>query len=152
MRCDPDQLPRYGHCELRCGTDILDFVDIRYSPEDAVNGNPYNTLCNVKVVSGEFAGLGEWEFDWKDFGRFVKELEQLYAFQRQEVEFQDIGYGSKVKFILHRAGRLTVSGLLYGDARGHSLTFEFQGDQTSLHPFLQQLKQIQKFASEEPQT
>lgn len=142
MRHDPDKLPRYGPCELRYGADLLAFQDICYSPEDAVGGNPYNTVCRVKVVSGEFSGLAEWEFDWEKFLRFAKELEQLYYFQCQEVELQDIGYGSWVRFTLHKTGQLMICGLLYGDAREHTLEFAFRADQTALKPFLQQLKQL----------
>ncbi len=147
-----EKLSRFGHCELHYGTDLLDFGDIWYSPKDAVGGNPYNTLCNVNVVSGEFAGRGEWECDWKAFIRFAEELEQLYCFQRQEVEFQDIGYGSTVRFVLHKIGQLTISGLLRGNAPGNSLTFEFRADQTSLSCFLQQLKQMQKLVDKGPKT
>lgn len=130
-----------GPWELCYGKDRLLFQDICHYPEDAADGNPYNTTCRVRVVSGGFSGTSEWEFDWKEVSRFAMELEQLYHFQRQEVEFQDIGYGSTVKLTMQKTGQLTVSGLLYGEALIQTLTFEFHADQTALSPFLQQLKQ-----------
>ncbi len=129
-------------CELRYGADSLTLEDICYYPEDAVNGNPYNTICQVEVVSGGFAGAGEWEFDWTKFLHFVAEVEELYRFQRPEVELLDICYGSRVKLTMDKTGKLTVSGKLYGDTMGQVLEFQFPADQTALEPFLRQLKQV----------
>lgn len=130
---------RFGPWELRNGENLLAFRDICYSPEDAVDGNPYNTACQLKVISGEFAGAGGWECDWQDFIRFSVELEQLYYFQCQEVEFRDIEWGNWVKFAIDKLGGVTVSGHLYGVSQ--TLEFEFRADQTALQPFVQQIKQ-----------
>ena len=142
MRDDYGELLRFDPVELRYGENLLAFRDIRHSPEDARLGS-YNTECYVKVVSGEFAGLGGWECDWKDIFQFTKDLEKMCQFQLHEVEFRDIDWGNWLKFILHKTGQIEVAGLLRGrDGGAHTLTFEFRIDQTVLKPFLHQLKQL----------
>lgn len=136
---DDNDLRHYGPLELHSGTDLLAFLDIRYSPKDAMEGC-YNTACYVKAVSGEFSGLGDWECDWKDLLRFGEELAELYCFQRNEVEFQDIEWGSELKFTLTKLGHIVISGYLRH--YDHTLAFEFRTDQTALKPFLQQMKQL----------
>lgn len=131
-----------GSCELRYGADSLSLEDIRYYPEDAANGNPYNTTCRVKVTSGGFAGVGEWELDWAEFLCFVAAVEELYGFQRPEAELLDICYGSQVKLAMNKTGKMAISGKLYGEAMDQTLEFQFSADQTALEPFLRQLRQI----------
>lgn len=139
--CDRDEVQRYGPFELRDGENLLSLREIRYSPTDAQIGC-YNTVFSVKVISGEFAGAGDCECDWKEFLRFVAELNELYDFRRYEVEFRDIEWGSWFKFLINKAGNLTISGHLYG-ATLQTLDFAFRTDQTALRPFLQQiLKQL----------
>ena len=142
MRLDCDDLQSYGSLELTDGKNLLAFQDICHSPREAQRGS-YNTLCRVKVVSGEFAGAGEWECDWKDLLRFAEELEQLYLFQQREVKFEDIEWGNWLEFTINKTGQILISGFLYGtDAGAHTLKFEFRTDQTYLKPFLQQLKRL----------
>lgn len=142
MRDDCGIILHFNPVELRHGENLLAFRDICHSPEDSRLGS-YNTECYVKVVSGEFSGLGGWECDWKDFLQFAEELEQMYQFQRQKVEFLDIDWGNQLRFILYKTGQIEVSGLLRGrDGGAHTLTFEFRADQTALALFLKQLKQL----------
>ncbi len=137
-----EALQRYGPWELRDGGNLLAFRDICHSPGEAHAGNPYNTVCQLKVVSGEFAGVGEWECDWQDVHTFVQELERLYHFQRQEVEFRDIEWGNWLKFQMDRTGHVTVTGRLYGGMSMQTLEFHFRTDQSALQPFLQQMRQV----------
>ena len=140
MRYEKDDgLQRYGPLELKSGTDLLAFREIQYSPRDALEGS-YNTVCHVKVISGEFSGLGEWECDWKALLRFGEELEELYHFQRNEVEFRDIEWGNWLKFALRRTGHIDISGFL--QCIDHSLKFALQTDQTMLKPFLESMRQL----------
>ena len=109
--------------------------DINVSHEDYLNGNPYNTSFHVHVVSEKFSGFSTFEYDIKEFLKFIREIKELYEFKRKVVELNDICYGSKIQFRLDNLGHLHISGMLYGDGMIHSLKFEFDTDQTALRPF-----------------
>lgn len=146
MRYDSGDLQSYGSLEWKDGRNLLAFRDILHSPKQAQEGH-YNTAFHVKVISGEYAGLGEWECDWNALRQFGEELEELYQFQRNEVEFRDIEWGNWLRFALKRTGQINVSGFLqYVD---HELKFEFCTDQTTLKPFLQRLRQICSMTKDE---
>lgn len=124
-----------------CGNSIT-ISDFQYNKKDALNGNPYNTTFNIKVVSGLFSGFANCEYDIKEFTKFVKEINNLYEFRCFEVKLQEICYGSYIIFKISKTGHLEISGKIYGQAMLHSLDFEFSADQTSLKPFIQSLNRI----------
>jgi len=93
---------------------IISNISVSY--EDFNNGNPYNTNFNVKVISGDFTGVSEFEYNIKDFIRFVKEIRELYDFKLRQVELNDICYGSNIQFCLDKTGHITISGTIYGNA------------------------------------
>lgn len=134
---DRDAIQRYGPFELHDGENLLSLRDIRYSPQDAQTTS-CNTVFQVKAVSGEFAGVGEFECDWADFLRFVSEVNELYHFKRYEVEFRDSEWGNWFKFSMSKLGSMTISGYLYGEGM-QTLDFWFRTDQTVILPFLQQI-------------
>lgn len=122
-----------------------DFIEIKnffYSSEDDINGNPYNTTFDLTVSSGDFSGCAPCEYDIKEFRRFIDGLEDLYNFKTNEVLFDDICYGSKVKFLMNKTGKLEISGKIFGRAVEHSLEFVFLADQTALNPFINELKEM----------
>lgn len=127
----------YGPFELHDGENLLSLRDIRYSPADA-QITSCNTVFQVKAVSGEFAGVGEFECGWADFLRFVSEVNELYHFKRYEVEFRDSEWGNWFKFSISKLGSMTISGYLYGEGM-QTLDFWFRTDQTVILPFLQQI-------------
>ncbi|MBZ9688501.1 hypothetical protein G9F72_019410 [Clostridium estertheticum] len=112
---------------------------IRVSYEDYSNGNPYNTIFSVKVISGDFAGVSEFEYNIEDFIRFVKEIKDLYDFKLRQVELNDICYGSNIQFCLDKTGHITILGTIYGKSAEHSLTFIFTTDQTAIETFCKSL-------------
>ncbi len=126
-------------CELRSGANFLRFSDFHHFAEDEANGNPYNFFFTVRAASDGFTGHAEWECDRKEFIKFVQSIKNLYEFRNTSAELNDIGYGSRVRFDLDKTGHLTVSGILYGHAADHSLTFRFTVDQTELYPFITNL-------------
>ncbi len=126
-------------CELRSGENFLKFSYFRYFAEDEANGNPYNFFFTVRVSSDGFRGHTRWECDRKEFLKFVQSVQNLYDFRDTSAELTDIGYGSRIRFELDKTGHLTVTGILYGHAVEHSVTFRFTVDQTDLHPFLTNL-------------
>lgn len=109
--------------------------NIRISYKDFSRGNPYNTTFNIKIVSGEFSGSSEFEYNIKDFIYFIKELKQLYEFKLHIVELNDICYGSNIKFSLDALGHITILGIIYGSVMEHCLTFQFVTDQTAIRNF-----------------
>ncbi|MDF2883771.1 MAG: hypothetical protein K0R54_4335 [Clostridiaceae bacterium] len=113
--------------------------DISISYVDFNSGNPYNTTFNVKVVSGDFTGISEFEYNVKDFLRFVKEIKDLYDFRLNIVELNDICYGSNIQFCMNKTGHITISGTIYGQSMEHSLIFKFTTDQTAIKTFCNSL-------------
>jgi hypothetical protein len=55
-----------------------------------------------------------------------------YDFKLNQVELNDICYGSNIQFCLDKTGNITISGTIYGNSMEHSLTFIFATDQTSI--------------------
>lgn len=106
---------------------------------DFNSGNPYNTTFNVKVISGDFAGISEFEYNIKDLICFVKNIKDLYNFKLNFVELNDICYGSNIQFCLDKTGHIAISGTIYGNCMEHSLTFEFITDQTAIETFCKSL-------------
>lgn len=109
--------------------------NIRVSYDDFNNRNPYNTSFSVKVISGDFAGTVEFEYNIKDFISFIKEIRELYNFKLNKVQLYDIGYGSNIQFYLDKTGHIKILGTIYGDSMEHSLTFIFPTDQTAIEAF-----------------
>lgn len=121
---------------------MLSIKNFYYSPEDEKNGNPYNTSFLVKIVSGEFSGVGICEYDINEFKKFAKEINDLYEFKRFQVLFNDICYGSTIDFKLNKIGHLEIKGEIFGKSMFHSMKFSFNADQTSLKGFADSLKNI----------
>ena len=123
-----------------CGNSLV-ISDFQYNQEDAKSGNPYNTTFTITVVSESFKGVGECEYDIKNFVAFAKQINELYEFRRSNVELREICYGSHISFDMDKTGHVAISGELFGHAMIHSMKFEFDADQTSLKPFANSLKQ-----------
>jgi hypothetical protein len=120
-----------------CEQLIISNIDVSY--EDFHNGNPYNTTFNVKVISGDFSGVSQFECNIKEFINFVEQIKALYDFKLKQVDLDDICYGSNIHFSLDKMGHITISGKIYGNAMEHSLTFMFTTDQTSIEIFCNSL-------------
>lgn len=132
-----------GSCELRFGENLLAFQDIRCDFDDPYWGRGcYDTEWLLQVRSEGFSGIGYWGCGWKDLCRFAEELRELYGFQRREVEFRDSEYGCWFKLTMKKTGQIAISGVLYGECRNQTLSFEFRADQTAIKPFFEQLWQI----------
>ena len=67
---------------------------------------------------------------------------EMYEFKKQIVMFNDICYGSSVKFEADKIGHITVSGEIFGKAMAHSLKFSFTTDQFVLKQFISELEHI----------
>ena len=119
----------------------LSITDFIYYHEDEELGSPCNTGFSIFVVSDVFSGRGDCECDIKDFRHFISELQELYAFKRETVEWHDI-YSNHLAFRLHKTGEIDIHGTLYADGKEHSLTFTFYADQSALPPFIKGLLQL----------
>ena len=102
----------------------------------------YNTSFDLEIRSGSFSGVAPCEYDIKEFRKFVEELLEMYDFKKQIVIFNEICYGSNVKFEADKTGHITVSGEIFGEAMEHSLKFSFMIDQSVLDKFISELQNI----------
>ncbi|MBO5065663.1 MAG: hypothetical protein J6D06_06045 [Clostridia bacterium] len=102
----------------------------------------YNTSFDLKIRSGSFSGVAPCEYDIEEFRRFVRELLEMYNFNKQIVMLNDICYGSNVKFEADKTGHINVSGEIFGKAMEHSLKFSFMVDQSVLNQFISELQDI----------
>ena len=120
------------------------YVEIRnfdYCAEEEQWGNPYNCSFDIRVVSDGFSGGADGcEYDYKEWKKFLSQLESLYCFESREAILSEICYGSTVKFTMDSSGHIEVSGLVYGNTMAQSLKFCFGADQTVLEPFIMELK------------
>ena len=102
----------------------------------------YNTSFDLEIRSGSFSGVAPCEYDIKKFRKFAEELLEMYDFKKQIVMFNEICYGSNVKFEADKTGHITVSGEIFGEAMEHSLKFSFMIDQSVLDKFISELQNI----------
>ena len=102
----------------------------------------YNTSFDLEIRSGSFSGVAPCEYDIKEFRKFVEELLEMYDFKKQIVMFNEICYGSNVKFEADKTGHITISGEIFGEAMDHSLKFSFMIDQSVLDKFISELQNI----------
>ena len=102
----------------------------------------YNTSFDLEIRSGSFSGVAPCEYDIKEFRKFVEDLLEMYDFKKQIVMFNEICYGSNVKFEADKTGHITVSGEIFGEAMEHSLKFSFMIDQSVLDKFISELQNI----------
>lgn len=125
-----------------CGN-LIEIMDFQHNVEDEIDGNPYNCSFSMKVVSGMFSGFADGcEYDYKEWKKFVNELEALYLFKTDKAELLEIGYGGNVLFLNDGLGHICVSGKIYGNGMTQSLEFEFEVDQTALPMFIEELKKL----------
>ena len=102
----------------------------------------YNTSFDLEIRSGSFCGVAPCEYDIKEFRKFVQELLEMYNFKKQIVMFNDICYGSSVKFEADKIGHITVSGEIFGKEMVHSLKFYFTTDRFVLKQFISELQNM----------
>ena len=102
----------------------------------------YNTSFDLEIRSGSFSGVAPCEYDIKEFRKLVEELLEMYDFKKQIVMFNEICYGSNVKFEADKTGHITVSGEIFGEAMEHSLKFSFMIDQSVLDKFISELQNM----------
>ncbi|MGI5962902.1 MAG: WapI family immunity protein [Lawsonibacter sp.] len=134
------------------GNNQLEIFDFQCDDWESIH--PYNTSFKIRIRSTgegfcsrsqeEFSCLSSWECDSKAFRTFVEQLQQMYYFETNLVEFKDIAYGGNLCFELDRMGHIRISGLLFGNHGDQHLAFAFNGDQTCLIPFLDGLKAFLK--------
>lgn len=119
---------------------LIKITNFTHYKEDDDDGNPYNCSFTITVISDGFQGIAEWECDYREWLKFIKNLDSLYNFKAKEVTFNDISYGSKISFAIESNGHLKISGILFGENAEQSLNFMFTADQTSLNGFIDELK------------
>lgn len=126
---------------LEYNDNYIEFNDIQISMDD-VEDNPYNTSFNLKVKSGVFQGIGQFECDGRDLARFASQLKQLNQFEISEAVFKELGYGCTINIKMDHSGHITVSGNIFDTGMLQELKYEFEADQTVLLPFIQSLEEF----------
>ncbi len=125
-----------------CGN-YLEIADFQHDAAAEKSGNPYNCTFDIRVKSGDFAGIADCcEYDYKELQKFIAALEDLIAFRRTEVSLTEISTGRTVHFACDSTGHIRVSGELTCDADGQSLRFHFMTDQTAFPAFIRELKRL----------
>ncbi len=125
-----------------CGN-LIEIIDFHHYIEDEMAGNPYNCTFNIRIISGVFSGLADGcEYDYKEWKKFIEQLNDLILFKTNEAILYEIGYGGKISFKGDKLGHIKISGLVYGNAMSHSLQFEFMTDQTVFHSFINELRNL----------
>ena len=102
----------------------------------------YNTSFDLEIRSGSFGGVAPCEYDIKELRKFIQDLSEMCEFKKQVVIFNDICYGSNVKFEADKIGHINVSGEIFGKAMDHSLKFSFVVDQAVLNQFISELQNM----------
>ncbi len=125
-----------------CGN-YIEITDFHYYVDDGITNNPYNCAFNIKVKSGVFSGMADGcEYDYNELQKFIKALEEMILFKREEITFIEIGYGNKIVFNCDKTGHIKVSGDIQGDVGRHILKFEFMTDRTVFPKFIKELKNL----------
>jgi hypothetical protein len=127
---------------LTFNENYIEFCDFMFDYEAFESGTPYNCTFNLKVKSGDFAGISPFEADMRKLIIFITELEEMYNFRQAKIDFQEISYGGTLNFSADGLGHIDISGHIFGHALEHELKFEFQADQTALLPFIKGLEQL----------
>lgn len=123
-----------------CGN-YIEIKNFRHYIGDENNGNPYNCRFDIKVVSGLFSGYADGcVVDYKEFKKFIEQLENLINFKTREVTFTETEYGGGLRFIADNTGHIRVCGTIREAT--HNLTFEFETDQTVYGTFIAALKEF----------
>lgn len=129
--------------KLEYCANIIEIVNFCHSVEEESSGNPYNCSFDIRIVSGMFSGVADGcEYDYKEWRKFVEQLNNLILFKTDKVVLHEIGYGGTINFVGDGLGHIEVSGLVYGNAMSHSLQFEFMTDQTAFPSFLTELQSL----------
>ena len=110
--------------------------------EDKNIGNPYNTSFDLIIKSNGFSGCAHCECDIDSLCLFINQLEELYAFELNNAEFNDICYGSRIQFLMDGGGHIEVMGDIFSERKEQCLKFVFSADQTALKSFINELKQL----------
>ena len=104
---------------------------------------PSNTLMTVTVESCGFRGSSIFDIDVKEFGRFARDLVQIFRTLRGKTEIREpFGYRQFLAFEGDGLGHIVIVGEMKSapHTMSHRLTFENMVDQTFLREFAAELK------------
>lgn len=101
--------------------------------------HPVNSVLNVSVASGDFAGAACLDIDAEDFAAFCAALASLYEqLSGEAVISEPYGRNMYLAFRGDGRGHISVSGMLCDFT--HTLEFENEIDQTALGRFQKELR------------
>jgi len=101
---------------------------------------PSNTIMNVSVRSGGFAGCAGMDIDIKEFAKFAFDAYGIYENLTGETEIRE-PYGKHMYLSLLGDGKgyICIKGVLNHDCQ--TLVFENRIDQTCFRRFVRELKE-----------
>ena len=114
----------------------IDVISIDFEQEN--KGNPYNTICDVKIISNGFSCKTKITTNSRDLKSFHKNLEKMYEVLEGKAILNDFDYGTKISVECDCNGFFIFEGILI-DESFQQLQFKNQIDQTYLYDFIKEL-------------
>lgn len=117
-------------------------VNFEYFEGDSRNG--VNSIFSVRVVSGDFSGVGDFEYNIDMFKQFILLLVDLYDFKINKVMLKDQMYHGRnwVEFTMDHLGHLGIEGELDEPGGSQFVHFEMGADQTYLKSLIDSMRWI----------
>src|SRR5690348_3582945 len=115
---------------------LLEFRDVGRSPD----GRAY--AARLFVETGSFGGHLHVDYEKECLDRFIRELEDMDRTLTGSATLKPLYDHDFITLKLDGVGHVAVRGELpdYSGGRFQQLVFEFETDQTSLAPFIRELK------------
>lgn len=117
-------------------------VDFEYYSNDPRNG--VNSTFSVRVVSSDFSGVGDFEYNIDEFKKFILSIMDMYELKINKVILKDQMYSGRntVEFTMDHLGHLNITGDLDEPGGEQFIHFKLGADQTYLVSFIESMKWI----------
>ena len=114
----------------------IDITDIDL--EQDLRGNPYNSTCDIQVVSDGFSGKTKITTSVKNLIDFVNDLKKMFDTFKGKANLNDFDFGTKINVECDYRGYFIFEGLLVNQSF-QQLQFKNSIDQTYLSDFIREL-------------
>ena len=120
----------------------FEISNFEYFSQDPRNG--VNSIFSVRVVSGNFSGVGDFEYNLEEFKKFILSMKDMYDLKINRVVLKDQMYSGRnyVEFTLDLLGHLNISGDLDEPGGDQFIHFSLGADQTYLKSFIESMKWV----------
>ena len=122
-----------------CSDNFVFSIDVTSMDlEQGAKGNPYNSTCDIQVISDEFSGKTEITTSIKNIINFVNELKSMYDTFKGKATLVDFDFGTKINVECDYRGYFIFEGVLINQSF-QKLQFKNSIDQTYLSDFIRDL-------------